>query len=130
VQDAKHAAKTAHNQLMTGAHCVTLGPDPMNYEWLLELTSQDAPLLHHDVQNLDCQDDNTAAQLYAAKMLKYIGKHMKSASLSSYLFITGKLIDAWQNQLLTHANCLLLALWCCYFLGYWWQHILLETTLA
>ncbi|KAF8325537.1 uncharacterized protein EI90DRAFT_2932034 [Cantharellus anzutake] len=124
VQDAKHAAKTARNQLTTGARCVSLGPDPMNYKQLLELTSQDAPLLRRDVQNLDRQDDRAAARLYAAETLHYISTKTKSVSLGTYLFIIGKLIDAWQNRSLTHSDRLLLALRCRYFLCYWRQHIL------
>lgn len=56
------------------------------------------PLFKRDVEKLDRQDDNAAARLFSANVLKFLAnKHPDHAGKIVYLFIFGELVDAYQN---------------------------------
>ena len=57
------------------------------------------PLYNCNVEKVDWQDDGAATQTFLAQTLKYVMESQPDlAGLCAYLFVTGKLIDACQNQ--------------------------------
>jgi len=103
IQDSKHGAKTACNQLFTGARILTLGNFPMFFQMLLDIINHpSSPLFCRDVERVDKQDDRAAARLLSSETLEFIlTHHPDRAGLSCYLFVLGELIDAWQHRALT-----------------------------
>lgn len=61
------------------------------------------PLYHRDVHKLDRQDDNAAARLFSATTLEFLSQnHPDYLGEIIYLFVFGKLIDAYQNHEISH----------------------------
>ncbi|KZV78172.1 hypothetical protein EXIGLDRAFT_634508, partial [Exidia glandulosa HHB12029] len=125
VQDSKHGAKTARNQLFTGARLLALGNDPLYYELIRELAEhEDAPLYWRDVENIDRQDDRAAARLFAWETLQHhCAQFPDRSAVALYLFFLGGLFDAWQSRKMTHSERIALALRCRFFLKAWQAHI-------
>ena len=121
IQDSKHALKTFRNNLFSGARLLTLGNFTAIYERIREMAMEDGtPLFKRDVEKLDRQDDNAAARLFSADVLKFLtDKHPDHAGEIVYLFIFGELVDAYQNRSITHAERLKLVLRARYFLDAW-----------
>jgi len=81
---------------------------------------EESPLYIHDVQKLDCQDDNAATRLFSADVLKYLcDNHPDYLGEIVYLFVFGELIDTYQNWAISHAECVKLVLCAQYFLDAW-----------
>ena len=104
VQDSKHAAKTCRNQLMTGARNIVISNFFTCFAQLRELAANPlGPLFLRDVEKLDRQDDCAAARLLSAAALDFnLSSYPNQRALLVYLFIFGELIDAWQNQNISH----------------------------
>ena len=126
IQDSKHGAKTAHNQLFTGARILTLGNFPMFFQMLLDIVNHpSSPLFHRDVERVDKQDDRAAAHLLSSETLDFILTHHPGrAGLLCYLFVLGELIDAWQHRTLTPLERAQMVLRARFFLMCWQSHIM------
>ncbi|KAH7929600.1 hypothetical protein BV22DRAFT_1029216 [Leucogyrophana mollusca] len=124
VQDSKHGAKTARNQLFTGARLLALGNFPVYYKMLLDMAEHAlGPLFRRDVERVDRQDDRAAARLFSAEALDFNIKHFpERPALSAYLFILGELVDAWQNRNISHATRAKMVLRARFFLMAWRSH--------
>ena len=125
IQDSKHGAKTARNQLFTGARILALGNFPMFFQMLLDVVNHaSSPLFRRDVERVDKQDDRAAARLLSSETLKFIlTHHSDRAGLLCYLFVLGELIDAWQHRALTPVERAKMALRARFFLMCWRSHI-------
>lgn len=125
IQDSKHGAKTARNQIFTGARILSLGDKPLFYSQMHDLAFTPlSPLYRRDVENVDRQDDRAAARLFSAATLKFHidnWPHRQAAAL--YLFFLGGLVDAWQSRTLPHCTRILLCLRCRFFLMAWRAHV-------
>ncbi|KZP05037.1 hypothetical protein FIBSPDRAFT_903813 [Athelia psychrophila] len=98
-QDSKHGAKTAHNQLLTGAQLLSLGHFTALYTYLRDIAVATlGPLFRRDVGNVDKQDDRAASRTLSSATIGFIGQFFpQRRGLSVYLFVLGELVDAWQN---------------------------------
>ncbi|KAH9933100.1 hypothetical protein B0H21DRAFT_835847 [Amylocystis lapponica] len=125
VQDSLHGAKTARNQLFTGARIVVLGNSPSFFAQLREFAMNAlAPLFHHDVEKVDKQDDRAAARLFSSPTLsQHLSIYPHRTGLSIYLFILGELIDAWQNRHLVHIERAKMVMRARFFLMAWRSYI-------
>ncbi|EJD37182.1 hypothetical protein AURDEDRAFT_129656 [Auricularia subglabra TFB-10046 SS5] len=125
VQDSKHAMKTARNQLFTGARALVLGGGAMYYNLVRDIANhQDSPLFRRDVENVDKQDDHAGSRLFAVETLEHHhSRYPSRSSLGVYLYFMGSLFDAWQSRRMTHAQRILIALRCHFFLQTWRAHI-------
>ena len=127
VQDAKHAAKTARNNLMTGAKLLTLGSHIAMYSQVRKAAfAQDGPLYRRDVEKVDRQDDNAACRLLSASTLRWFTTHRGSDSKSKethgliiFLFLMGELVDAYQSRTLPHVERVKMVLRLHFFLERW-----------
>ncbi|KAH7918146.1 hypothetical protein BV22DRAFT_1108436 [Leucogyrophana mollusca] len=100
VQDSKHGAKTARNQLFTGARLLALGNFLMYYRMLLDMAEHAlGPLFRRDVEHFP-----------------------KRPALSTYLFVLGEVIDAWQNRNIHHVTRVRMVLRARFFLMAWRSH--------
>ena len=81
------------------------------YEHIRKLTYENSsPLYIHDVEKLN-QQDNAVTHLFSADLLKHLcDNHPDHIGEIVYLFVFGKLIDAYQNCSLTHNDCVQLVL--------------------
>jgi hypothetical protein len=124
-QDSKHGLKTARNQLFTGARILVLGNFPCFYHQLLEFAKHPlGPLFNRDVEKVDRQDDRAAARLFSAESLHFhVSYYPDQVGLSTYLFIMGELIDAWQNRNIRHVDRSRMVMRARYFLMGWRSHI-------
>ncbi|KAF7306358.1 ULP-PROTEASE domain-containing protein [Mycena indigotica] len=125
-QDSKHAAKTARNQLHTGARMPTLGHYTAHYAMIREVAENPAsPLQSRDAKGLDKQDDRAAARLFSAQTLEFLTTHYNGRhGLAIYLFVLGELVDAWQNRSISHRERVKMVLRARFFLMAWRTHIL------
>ena len=131
VQDAKHAAKTARNNLMTGAKLLTLGNYTAMYSQVRKAAfAPDGPLYHRDVEKVDRQDDNAACRLLSASALKWFITHEDSGTsndeargLIVFLFLMGELVDAYQSRTLPHVERVKMVLRLHFFLERWAQFL-------
>lgn len=98
IQDLKHALKTFWNNLFSGAWLLTFGNHTAIFQHIWEMASKlGSPLYQHDVDKIDCQDDNAASQLFSANVLQYLSDHHPDhVGEIIYLFIFGELIDAYR----------------------------------
>ncbi|KAH7910134.1 hypothetical protein BJ138DRAFT_1114345 [Hygrophoropsis aurantiaca] len=126
VQDSKHGAKTAQNQLFSGARLLALGNFPMYYKMLFDITDHPlGPLFRRDVERVDKQDDRAAARLFSAENIEFSLRHFPTRpALSIYLFALGELVDAWQNRNITHATRAQMVMRARFFLMAWRNHVL------
>lgn len=63
VQDSKHGAKTARNQLFTGARILAMGNFSLHWQMLRDFAEHAlGPLFHRDVEHVDKQNDRAAAR--------------------------------------------------------------------
>ncbi|KAJ6554369.1 hypothetical protein B0H19DRAFT_1071772 [Mycena capillaripes] len=125
IQDSKHALKTAHNQIMTGARVLVLAFFVIIYTFIWELAKNIAsPLYVRDVEKQDKQDDLAAARLFSGNTLDF---HLKNypdqTGVSIYLFIFGELVDAWQNRNISHRDRAKMVLRARLFLMAWRSHL-------
>ena len=110
LQDAKHAAKTARNNVTTGAKLVTLGNYTAMYSQVRKAAfAHNGPLYRRDVEKVDCQDDNAACRLLSASTLRWFTTHHgshpeneKTRGLIVFLFLMGEAVDAYQSRTLPH----------------------------
>ncbi len=122
VQDSKHAAKTFHNGLFSGARSYIFANHVAMYSQVRELALQpDAPLYRRDVEKIDRQDDNAALRLFSSAHLEYIMKQRPEwTGLAVYLFIFAELIHAYQKREdLTLLERIKIVLRARYFLDLW-----------
>jgi len=121
VQDSKHALKTLHNNLFSGARLLVLGNYPAMYLHILHIAQGNrTPLYNCDVTKVDRQDDNAAVRLISADVLQYLAdNHPDYVGKIVYLFVFGELIDAYQNQSMQHLERIKLVLQARYFLDSW-----------
>ena len=78
------------------------------------------PLYKCNVEKLDRQDDNAAAQLFSSHVLKYLANnHPEYIGEIVYLFIFGELVNAYQSRSILHYEQVKLVLCACYFLDAW-----------
>ena len=121
IQDSKHALKTFCNNLFSGARLLVFGNHAYLYHHICEVAFEDgSPLFHWDVDNIDRQDDNAASRLFSADMLNYLTNHHPDYVREiAYLFVFGKLIDAYQNQRIPHVERVKMVLHVRYFLDSW-----------
>lgn len=125
VQDSKHAAKTARNQLLSGARLLVLGSFTMFFKMLKDIADAAlGPLFRRDVEGLDRQDDRAAARLLSAETLDFtLRTFPQYTALSVYLFVLGELVDAWQNRHIPHLTRIKMVLRARFFLMAWRTHI-------
>ncbi|KAI0060330.1 hypothetical protein BV25DRAFT_977826 [Artomyces pyxidatus] len=125
VQDSKHGAKTSRNQLLTGARTLSLGNFPIYFKMLRDFAEHPlGPLFRRDVEHVDKQDDRAAARLFSAEALDFHLLHFpQQHALSTYLFIFGDLLDAWQNRHISHLERVKMVLRARFFLMAWRSHI-------
>jgi hypothetical protein len=111
IQDAKHAAKTARNNVTTGVKLLTLGNYIAMYSQVRKAAfAHDGPLYRRDVEKVDRQDDNAACRLLSAATLRWFTTHHSSATsenketrgLIVFLFLMGELVDTYQSRTLPH----------------------------
>ncbi|KAF8999678.1 hypothetical protein BDQ17DRAFT_1246240, partial [Cyathus striatus] len=105
VQDPKHARKTMHNNLFSGAQFLILGKHPVYYEQVRKIAFdiECTPLYNRDVKKLDHQDDCAAARLFSADTLAYIIYHSpESIGLFVYLYVFGEMIDGYESRTASH----------------------------
>ena len=121
IQHSKHALKTFRNNLFSEAHLLALGTFSVMYNHIQEMAMEDdTPLFKHNVEKLDQQDDNAATRLFSADILKFLAdNHPDYTGEIIYLFISGELIDAYQNLSITHVEHLKLVHQARYFLDAW-----------
>lgn len=121
VQDSKHGAKTARNNLFSGARFLTLGTKEAHFGQMMEIHStKGSPLYRRDVIKVDRQDDRAAERLFSAPTLSFVVKnHTQHLGVIVYLFIFGEVIDAWQSRKIGHRERLLMVLRAHYFLMLW-----------
>ncbi|KAJ3816327.1 hypothetical protein F5880DRAFT_1494412 [Lentinula raphanica] len=124
-QDAKHALKTARNNLFSGARVLPLGNHIATYQQVRSIAHEaDSPLYIRDVDKLDRQDDNAASRLFSAATLRYlVDRHRQNTGLIVYLFVFGELCDAYQNRRISHAERVIMVLRTRYFVQMWSQYI-------
>ncbi|KAF7312426.1 hypothetical protein MIND_00256100 [Mycena indigotica] len=89
-QDSKHAAKTARNQIYSGARLPTLGFHTVHYSMIRDIAEDpESPLLSQDVKGLDRQDDRAAARLFTSATIEFVSKNilidMASRVICSFL---------------------------------------------
>ena len=130
VQDAKHAAKTARNNVTTGAKLLLLGNYIATYSQVRKAGfAQDGPLYRRDVEKVDRQDDNAACRLLSASALKWFTAHQDSVpgnethGLIVFLFLMGELVDAYQSRTLPHIERVKMVLRLHFFLEGWVQFL-------
>jgi hypothetical protein len=132
VQDSKHFAKTARNNLFSGAHVNTMGNFTALYEdcrplagFGQDIDSRDYPCYPRDIEKTDKQDDNAAQRLLSSKALAYLHDHHSPDALGLivYLFVFGELVDAVQNRKIGHSARITMALRAWYFLSIWLQYL-------
>jgi len=122
IQDSKHALKTMWNNLFSGARLLTFGNFVTIYRHHCPHCTGgcDTTLQSRHYQNIDHQDDKTAVRLFSADILKYLADHHPDyIGEIVYLFVFGKLIDAYQNRSMVHSEHIKLALHARYFLDSW-----------
>lgn len=121
LQDSKHALKTSRNNLFSGARCLAFGNYVMLYQTIHQVAFEEgSPLYHRDVEKLDRQDDNAASRLFSADVLQFFSDHHpEQIGEIVFLFIFGKLIDAYQNRSIPHSERLQMVLRARYFLDRW-----------
>ena len=131
VQDAKHAAKTARNNVTTGAKLLTLGNYIAMYSQVRKAAfAHDGPLYRRDVEKVDRQDDNAACRLLSASTLRWFTVHHGSGSgdeetrgVIVFLFLMGELVDAYQSRTLPHVERVKMVLRLHFFLERWAQFL-------
>ncbi|KAF8990882.1 hypothetical protein BDQ17DRAFT_1433484 [Cyathus striatus] len=107
VQDPKHARKTMHNNLFSGAQFLILGKHPIYYEQVRKIAFdiECTPLYNRDVKKLDCQDDCATARPFSADTLAYIICYSpESIGLFIYLYAFGEMIDDMKVKQLHTSN--------------------------
>jgi hypothetical protein len=121
IQDSKHALKTMRNNLFSGARLLTFGNFVFLYRHIVHIAEgPGTPLFNRDVTKVDRQDDNAAARLFSADVIKYLADHHPDyVGEIVYLFVFGELIDAYQNRSMEHLERIKLALRARYFLDSW-----------
>lgn len=124
-QDSKHGAKTAHNQLLTGAQLLSLGHFTALYTYLRDIAVATlGPLFRRDVGNVDKQDDRAASRTLSSATIGFIGQFFpQRRGLSVYLFVLGELVDAWQNCAISHLEHAHMVMRARLFLTSWHSHI-------
>ena len=131
VRDVKHAAKTARNNVTTGAKLLTLGNYIAMYSQVQNAVfANDGPLYHWDIEKVDHQDDNAACCLLSASTLNWFNVHCSSSpeneevcGLIVYLFLMGEVVDAYQSWTLPLAKWVRMVLRLHFFLECWAQFL-------
>ena len=131
VQDAKHAAKTARNNVTTGAKLLTLGNYIAMYSQVRKAAfAHDGPLYRRDVEKVDRQDDNAACRLLSASTLRWFTAHHcsnpeneETRGLIIFLFLMGELVDVYQSRTLPHVERVRMVLRLHFFLEHWAQFL-------
>jgi hypothetical protein len=87
IQDSKHAAKTARNNLFTGARMLVIGFFVAFYAQVRALAYHPfSPLFRRDVDRVDRQDDRAAARLFSASSLQTQLEHFPNQPALSVSF--------------------------------------------
>ncbi|KAF8228715.1 hypothetical protein L208DRAFT_1485664 [Tricholoma matsutake] len=120
IQDPKHGLKTYRNNIFLGARVITFPHHVIMYSQVRAIAFEDGPLYHHDVEKLDRQDDNAAPHLFSGATLEWLNsKHSEHLGLVVYLFVFGKLINAYQNCHISIIACVQMALQVFFFMELW-----------
>jgi hypothetical protein len=112
LQDAKHAAKTACNNVTTGAKLLILGNYTAMYSQVRKAAFTHNGLLYRqDVEKVDRQDDNAACHLLSTSTLGWFVTHHGSSpeneeicGLIVFLFLMGEVVDTYKSQTLPHVE--------------------------
>lgn len=132
IQDAKHAAKTARNNVTTGAKLLTLGNYIAMYSQVRKAAfAHDGPLYRRDVEKVDRQDDNAACRLLSSATLRWFtachdsagSENEETRGLIIFLFLMGELVDAYQSRTLPHVERVRMVLRLHFFLERWAQFL-------
>lgn len=127
VQDSKHAAKTARNNVTSGAKFLVLGNYVAMYSQIRKpALSRNGPLYKRDVEKVDRQDDNAACRLLSSATLQWLKVHHDTnpankevRGLIVFLFLMGEAVDAYQNRSLPHIEQVKMVLQLHFFLERW-----------
>jgi len=127
VQDSKHAAKTARNNVTTGAKLLVLGNYIAMYSQVRKpALARNGPLYKRDVEKVDRQDDNAACRLLSCATLRWLKVHHDAdpaneeiCGLIVFLFLMGEAVDAYQNRSLPHIEQVKMVLRLHFFLESW-----------
>lgn len=103
IQDPKRLLKTFRNNLFSGARLLTFPNHVATFSQVHEISAaSNSPIYIRDVEKADRQDDNAATRLFSGATLEWLSTNRpESLGLIIYLFISGELIDAYQNRFLT-----------------------------
>ena len=126
VQDSKHALKTGHNQLLSGAYLGVLGNYPLFYTQVQNLAaSATGPLYNRDVEKLDRQGDYAATQLFCANTLQWLAEHHNDQrGFIVCLFIIGETVNTYQNCHISHGERIKMLLRAMFFMEGWEEFIM------
>ena len=127
IQDSKHAAKTARNNVTTGAKFLVLGNYVAMYSQVRKpALARKGPLYKRDVEKVDRQDDNAACRLLSSATLGWLKAHHDAnpaneevRGLIIFLFLMGEAVDAYQNRSLPHIERVKMVLRLHFFLEHW-----------
>lgn len=127
IQDSKHVAKTARNNVTTGAKLLVLGNYIAMYSQVRKpAVARGGPLYMRDVEKVDRQDDNAACRLLSSATLRWLAAHHDTTpankevrGLIVFLFLMGEAVDAYQNRLLPHVERVKMVLRLHFFLECW-----------
>ena len=127
LQDSKHAAKTARNNVTTGAKFLVLGDYVAMYSQIRKpALAKNGPLYKRDVEKVDRQDDNAACRLLSSATLGWLKAHHDASpdneavrGLIVFLFLMGEAVDAYQNRSLPHIERVKMVLRLHFFLECW-----------
>ncbi|EEB89046.1 hypothetical protein MPER_12908, partial [Moniliophthora perniciosa FA553] len=126
IQDSKHALKTFRNNLFSGARLLVVGNYAAFYQQVWEIAfSENSPLYHRDVVKLDRQDDNAAARLSSAAVLRFLANKFETENnpellgLIVLVFTFAEAHDAYQNRNVGHAERIVMLLRARYFMNMW-----------
>lgn len=124
-QDSKHSRKTARNQVLSGARILAAGNHIIHYAQLKRIAEHPSgPLFLRDVVGLDRQDDRAAERFTSSSTLKHIVDHAPDdLGLAIYAFITGEMVDAWQNRTLSYIQRARMVFRARFFFTTWAAHI-------
>lgn len=127
IQDSKHVAKTARNNVITGAKFLVLGNYVAMYSQIRKpALAGNGPLYKRDVEKIDRQDDNAACRLLSSATLRWLKVHHDTnpsnegvRGLITFLFLMGEAVDAYQNWSLPHIEWVRMVLQLHFFLKCW-----------
>lgn len=120
LQDSQHGLKTLRNNAFGGARMLVLGNYIVLYHHFRRISTEGGPLFERDVVKIDRQDDSAAIRLFSADALAWLTKsYPELLGPIIYLFVFGKLIDAYQNRHIPHIERVQMVLRTFFFMEIW-----------